>query len=100
MSNLVFSKASRFSNPISHAMPRGRPGEGSKDSLTMGIRANGNGLTWNLVSSLRYSLSKVANNWAPNQYSPRSSKSLSERFTNVQAVAFNLEEFQERNSFA
>lgn len=46
----MFSSASRFSNPISQAIPRGRPGEGSRESFTMGMRACGSGLTWNLVS--------------------------------------------------
>ena len=35
---------------MSQAMPRGRPGEGSRESLTMGMRAWGRGLTWNFVS--------------------------------------------------
>ena len=46
----MFSKASLFSKPISQAIPRGNPGEGSRDSFTIGIRACGKGLTWNLVS--------------------------------------------------
>ena len=46
----MFSSANRFSNPISHAIPRGRPGEGSRESLTIGMRAWGSGFTWNLVS--------------------------------------------------
>jgi hypothetical protein len=31
-------------------MPKGRPGAGSRESLTMGMRACGRGLTWNFVS--------------------------------------------------
>ena len=46
----MFSSANRFSNPMSHAIPSGRPGDGSRESLTMGMRAWGNGFTWNLVS--------------------------------------------------
>jgi hypothetical protein len=42
--------ASLFSKPMSQAMPEGRPGEGSRESLTIGMRAWGRGLTWNLVS--------------------------------------------------
>ena len=38
---------------MSQAMPRGRPGEGSRESLTMGMRAWGRGLTWNFVSGQR-----------------------------------------------
>ena len=48
----VFSSARRFSNPMSHAIPDGSPGEGDSESLTMGMRACGNVLTVNLVSSL------------------------------------------------
>ena len=46
----MFSSANLFSKPMSHAMPSGKPGEGSKESLTIGIRASGRGLTWNFVS--------------------------------------------------
>lgn len=46
----MFSSASLFSKPISQAIPRGKPGDGSSESLTIGIRACGRGFTWNLVS--------------------------------------------------
>jgi hypothetical protein len=35
-SRRVFSSASRFSKPMSHAIPNGRPGEGRSESLMMG----------------------------------------------------------------
>lgn len=44
--SLVFSKANRFSNPISHAIPKGNSSEGGMDSLIIGIRALGSVLTW------------------------------------------------------
>ena len=34
-------------------MPEGKPGEGSRESLTIGMRAWGRGLTWNLVSEIQ-----------------------------------------------
>ena len=36
-------------------MPSGNPGEGSRESLTIGIRASGKGLTWNFVSARTWS---------------------------------------------
>jgi hypothetical protein len=56
----VFSRASRFSKPISQAIPSGRPGEGSKDNFTIGIRAWGRGLTWNFVSTIQIQVCKVS----------------------------------------
>jgi len=35
---------------MSQEMPYGKPGEASRESLTIGIRACGKVLTWNLVS--------------------------------------------------
>ena len=49
-SSLVFSIASLFSIPISHAMPNGSAGDGVRVSLRMGMRALGRGLTSKLVS--------------------------------------------------
>jgi len=53
--NLVFSNANLFSNPMSHAIPNGRPGDGLRVSLMIGILALGNGLTSKLVSRSRRS---------------------------------------------
>lgn len=44
---------------MSQAIPSGRPGDGSRESLTMGMRAWGNGFTWNLVSEDENVLSNV-----------------------------------------
>lgn len=44
-SKRVFSRARRFSNPMSHATPAGQAGVGGMVSLMMGIRARGSILT-------------------------------------------------------
>jgi len=70
-SKRVFSIASRFSIPISQAIPCGQPelitkrrkgspngsaGEGANVSLRMGMRAFGNGLTYPSVSPQKITL--------------------------------------------
>lgn len=59
MRRRVFSSANLFSKPISQAIPRGRPGDGSRDNFTIGMRAWGKGLTWNFVS-------REESEWEPN----------------------------------